>query len=43
PAAPVSYPGWHERERAARLREHGVPVPRALFEELRSVTVGVGA
>ncbi|SMC49533.1 Ldh family oxidoreductase [Lentzea albidocapillata] len=43
PAAPVSYPGWHEGERAARLREHGVPLPRALFEELRSVTTGVHA
>ncbi|RSM70434.1 lactate dehydrogenase [Amycolatopsis sp. WAC 01375] len=36
PAAPVAYPGWHEGERAARFREHGVPVPDAVYEELRA-------
>jgi LDH2 family malate/lactate/ureidoglycolate dehydrogenase len=34
PAVPVVYPGWHEGERAARCREHGVPVPDAVYEEL---------
>nr|CEL19848.1 L-sulfolactate dehydrogenase / Malate dehydrogenase [Kibdelosporangium sp. MJ126-NF4]CTQ97072.1 L-sulfolactate dehydrogenase (EC 1.1.1.272) / Malate dehydrogenase (EC 1.1.1.37) [Kibdelosporangium sp. MJ126-NF4] len=39
--APVTYPGWNEGERAARCREHGVPVPPALYEELLSVMAGV--
>ncbi|EME51188.1 Ldh family oxidoreductase [Amycolatopsis decaplanina] len=34
PGAPVVYPGWHEGERAARFREHGVPIPTAVYEEL---------
>ncbi|GLZ31837.1 malate dehydrogenase [Lentzea sp. NBRC 105346] len=33
-ADPVTYPGWHEGERAAWRREHGVPLPWALHEEL---------
>ncbi|QUF04777.1 Ldh family oxidoreductase [Actinosynnema pretiosum subsp. pretiosum] len=33
-ADPVVYPGWHEGERAAWRRAHGVPVPERLYEEL---------
>jgi LDH2 family malate/lactate/ureidoglycolate dehydrogenase len=34
---PVTYPGWHEGERAHRHRTRGVPLPRPLFEELRTL------
>ncbi|ONF74427.1 Ldh family oxidoreductase [Amycolatopsis keratiniphila] len=36
PAVPVVYPGWHEGERAARHRAHGVPVADAVYRELRA-------
>ncbi|ONI75382.1 lactate dehydrogenase [Actinosynnema sp. ALI-1.44] len=39
--APVTYPGWHEGERADRCRQYGVPVPPPLYEELLSVMTGV--
>ncbi|MFE6616378.1 Ldh family oxidoreductase [Amycolatopsis sp. NPDC057786] len=35
-AVPVVYPGWHEGERAARFRAHGVPVPDDVYEELHA-------
>jgi LDH2 family malate/lactate/ureidoglycolate dehydrogenase len=37
PRKAVSYPGWHEGERARWRRAHGVPVPVELYEELRAV------
>ncbi|AHH95182.1 Ldh family oxidoreductase [Kutzneria viridogrisea] len=37
PAQPVRYPGWPEAERAARNRVRGIPLPRALFEELSAL------
>ena len=40
--AEVRYPGWHEGERAARCRRHGVPVTAALRDELRAVAHGLG-
>ncbi|MFC3453802.1 Ldh family oxidoreductase [Amycolatopsis speibonae] len=42
PAAPVVYPGWHEGERAARFRAHGVPVPDAVYEELCTAKERIG-
>jgi LDH2 family malate/lactate/ureidoglycolate dehydrogenase len=38
PADPVAYPGWHEGERAARRRAHGVPVPDEVYDELSSAS-----
>jgi LDH2 family malate/lactate/ureidoglycolate dehydrogenase len=39
PSRPVVYPGWHEGERAAWRRTHGVPLPAGLYEELRASTL----
>jgi len=33
-AEPVRYPGWHEAERSRSSRRDGVPVARAVYEEL---------
>ena len=41
-AAPVRYPGWHEGERAQRRRRTGIPVDRALVEELASAALERG-
>ncbi|WP_309110871.1 Ldh family oxidoreductase [Saccharothrix sp.] len=43
PRAPVTYPGWPEGERARWRREHGVPVPEELYDELRAVAPALRA
>ncbi|UNS95734.1 Ldh family oxidoreductase [Streptomyces tubbatahanensis] len=39
---PVRYPGWHEARRAAEHARTGVPLPGALYAELRATADALG-